>query len=346
MQLSNLTDPGAVITAMQEFDGLGRDNFLKKYGFGPARAYVVEHHGKRYDSKALAAAAYGHQHGTPLRADMFSGGRNTVARKLMSLGFRVSQPDNEGEALPPAATYVLLWNPTSWEWPQDEREHAKRLINELGEAADTWSTGSRRSGIHPGDRIFLLKVGEKPLGMIAAGTARRGVYLADHWDKNRAQQIPYIEVAWDTLLDPDDVLPREVLREGIPGSSWTFQGGGVRLPPEVADDLELLWASHRPASRMSELIEARYMLSLSRRRLHQQAFRRLLLQHFPAECAVCGLTEETILEAAHIIPDSEGGPSNVSNGHLLCPNHHRALDAGLYRLTETGPVWKQPDRAF
>ncbi|WP_424347637.1 HNH endonuclease [Kocuria sp. CH-021] len=70
------------------------------------------------------------------------------------------------------------------------------------------------------------------------------------------------------------------------------------------------------------------------------------MRHYPAECAVCGLEEAFILEAAHVVPDSEGGPSDVANGQLLCPNHHRALDAGLYELTYDGAVWKNPTRAF
>lgn len=69
MNLSDLTDTGAVVAAMHEFDELGRDRFLAKYGFGRARTYVVEHRGRTYDSKALAAVAYGRQHREPLRAD-------------------------------------------------------------------------------------------------------------------------------------------------------------------------------------------------------------------------------------------------------------------------------------
>ncbi|MFE7631579.1 HNH endonuclease [Kocuria sp. NPDC057446] len=346
MKLSELTDPGAVVAAMHEFDELGRDRFLEKYGFGRARTYVVEHRGRTYDSKALAAAAYGHQHGEPLRADMFSGGLNTVAQKLTSLGFTVVGEDRVPLLPPSTSTFVLLWNPSSWEWSQDDRDRMQQLIAEQGQAPDRWSTGSRTSGVHPGDRIFLLKVGTRPLGMVASGTALSKIEYADHWDEEQQKQAPFVDVVWDTLLDPQDVLPREVLKEEIPDNGWTFQGGGVLLAADVADDLELLWASHRPVEQVASAIEARYAPGLSRRRLHQQAFRRLLLQHYPAECAVCGLQEMSILEAAHIFPDSKGGPSDVANGRLLCPNHHRALDAGLYELTDAGPVWKDSTRAF
>jgi hypothetical protein len=35
MALSDLTDPSAVLQAIDQFDALGRDAFLQRYGFGP-----------------------------------------------------------------------------------------------------------------------------------------------------------------------------------------------------------------------------------------------------------------------------------------------------------------------
>ena len=84
MPLSDLTDPAAVDAAMNEFDRIGRDNFLHKYGFGPSRAYFVSRDGKYYDSKAIVGAAHRYQYPQKgqLRADNFSGGENTVRAKL------------------------------------------------------------------------------------------------------------------------------------------------------------------------------------------------------------------------------------------------------------------------
>lgn len=92
MTLSNLTDSNAVLAALREFDALGRDAFLAKYGFGKARGYFLVHEGKVYDSKAVAGAAYGYQHGTALSAQTFSGGESTVARVLAALGFEIERP--------------------------------------------------------------------------------------------------------------------------------------------------------------------------------------------------------------------------------------------------------------
>lgn len=87
--LSDLTDPGAVLQAISEYDKVGQDAFLEKYGFGKATAYFLMHDGQRYDSKAIAGAALAFQHGTiPSRSD-FSGGRDAAAARLEALGFSV-----------------------------------------------------------------------------------------------------------------------------------------------------------------------------------------------------------------------------------------------------------------
>lgn len=92
MALADLTEPEAVKKAIAEFDTLGRDAFLKLYGFAHARGYFILADGKRYDSKAIAGVAHMHQHGSLLTADMFSGGDSTVARQLEKVGFEVTRP--------------------------------------------------------------------------------------------------------------------------------------------------------------------------------------------------------------------------------------------------------------
>ncbi len=87
--LSDLSDPGAVIAAMDERDRIGEEAFLTKYKSGQARQYFVMRDGVAYDSKAIAAAAHGYQFGVPLDPAAFSGGKGTVQPKLEALGFEV-----------------------------------------------------------------------------------------------------------------------------------------------------------------------------------------------------------------------------------------------------------------
>ena len=49
----------AVLAAIVEYDRLGQDEFLARYGFAQARAYLLVHDGKAYDSKAIVGAAHG-----------------------------------------------------------------------------------------------------------------------------------------------------------------------------------------------------------------------------------------------------------------------------------------------
>jgi putative restriction endonuclease len=70
-----------------------------------------------------------------------------------------------------------------------------------------------------------------------------------------------------------------------------------------------------------------YITTLARRRVHQQAFRVRVLAAYHEQCACCKLRHEELLDAAHIIPDSEPeGEPVVNNGIALCKLHHAAFD--------------------
>lgn len=93
MGLQDISDASAVLSAMAEYDQLGRTKFLQKYGFGKAREYMLRDptSGRIYDSKAIVGAAYGYafpEQG-PLSANSFSGGEATVESLLIRLGFQV-----------------------------------------------------------------------------------------------------------------------------------------------------------------------------------------------------------------------------------------------------------------
>ncbi|MFC8829565.1 hypothetical protein ACFT9I_29970 [Streptomyces sp. NPDC057137] len=81
-----------VLQTLAEYDGLGREVFLAKYGFKPARSYLIHHDGRRYDSKAVVGVAHRHVNGHALGSGDFSGGAATVVPVLTRLGFRVEGP--------------------------------------------------------------------------------------------------------------------------------------------------------------------------------------------------------------------------------------------------------------
>lgn len=77
--------------------------------------------------------------------------------------------------------------------------------------------------------------------------------------------------------------------------------------------------------------ERRYGLQMVRQRLHQSTFREAVLTAYGGRCALTGLPEPRLLDAAHIVADidTEFGQPIVTNGLLLSKLHHAAFDANL-----------------
>jgi putative restriction endonuclease len=81
-------------------------------------------------------------------------------------------------------------------------------------------------------------------------------------------------------------------------------------------------------------IEREYRVREVRVRLHQARFRSLVLPAYRERCAVCRLRELQLLDAAHIIEDSDPrGLPQISNGLSLCSIHHRAFDQHLVGIS-------------
>ncbi len=90
---NDVTDRTAVLKAIEEFDLIGREEFLQKYHFQKTRRYYVLHKGGVYDCKPLLCGAYNHQYKpSPLltrEGCASSGTVHTVKNQLETLGFDV-----------------------------------------------------------------------------------------------------------------------------------------------------------------------------------------------------------------------------------------------------------------
>lgn len=82
-----------------------------------------------------------------------------------------------------------------------------------------------------------------------------------------------------------------------------------------------------------DYVEIAYGIRETKQRLHQAPFRARVLDAYRCKCAVCRFGHASLLDAAHIVPDSEGGPASVTNGLSLCKMHHGAYDSKIIGIT-------------
>ncbi len=77
--------------------------------------------------------------------------------------------------------------------------------------------------------------------------------------------------------------------------------------------------------------DRRYAFQMVKQRVHQGQFRESILAAYKERCALSGIPERRLLDAAHIIPDAdpEFGQPVIPNGLLLSKIHHAAFDSHL-----------------
>jgi len=149
-----LTDAQCVASALAEFDALGRDAFLKKYGGRKSRDYFLSHNGSSYDSKPIVAAALTRQLQSikPILCNEFSGGEATVRKALDKLNFVVNKH------LPP--------DPTAY-FQSGTAYHRKREIHDV-------YGGQERGGISTPQSVSAV--------FLFTGEAGHAHGYHDHWE--------------------------------------------------------------------------------------------------------------------------------------------------------------------
>jgi 5-methylcytosine-specific restriction enzyme A len=153
------------------------------------------------------------------------------------------------------ATFLLLWNPRRWLW--DDLAEMSRSARLRGSADGRWSCAPVDSDRHfgnnrhiaVGDRVFLLRVGVEPRGIMASGAVTQGSYPVPHWDEHKPGRVTQcIDIRWDALLHPEQqaILPRaELNHPRFSPMHWNTQSSGIRIPDGVAFELERTWLAFR-----------------------------------------------------------------------------------------------------
>jgi hypothetical protein len=222
-----------------------------------------------------------------------------------------------------------------------------------------WSTGNTKK-ITRGDRVFLLKQGEPPRGIVAAGwVTSEEVYEAPHYDAERAAQgdtALRADVEFERILNPteDTPLSVETITSGpLATVYWQLPASGIELPEDAARKLEDLWARHLEGIDGPVYLEAddaespaadggaqepfvpqdgdwrAVVFRQIRARRGQQAFRDALRERYGDGCMITGCRLMDVVEAAHIKPYRGAADNHPANGLLLRADLHTLFDLDL-----------------
>ena len=138
--------------------------------------------------------------------------------------------------------WLLSWNPSRWNW---DTLAADRAMTIRGEKADNrWRCSSSKP--REGDRVFLIRTGSPPKGIVAVGKVTRAPYDAEHWEQARAdagEMTRFIDLAFDSVRDAtmDEIVPLEELQSREPSQEWNPQSSGIEIKNKAARTLERLW---------------------------------------------------------------------------------------------------------
>ena len=141
------------------------------------------------------------------------------------------------------------------------------------------------------------------------------------------------------------VRPKRYTAPEVYLENWDPHALRVRVVFARPDRIDEI-SNHLDAAAPENAPERHYALRKCRRRVHQPVFRAALIDAYQHRCAISGLPEERLLDAAHIVPDRDAdlGQPVVANGLLLSKLHHAAFDQNLigitpdYRLKISAPL--------
>jgi putative restriction endonuclease len=122
------------------------------------------------------------------------------------------------------------------------------------------------------------------------------------------------------------------IEKGVYLAAWpVYVVGDDRYSLQFTIDLEGHDLSLGSADGVADReLHRRYVQVTTLQRVHQEEFRRRVLRAYRESCALCRLRHRELLDAAHIIPDSDPrGDAEVSNALSLCKLHHAAFDQQL-----------------
>jgi len=320
MALKDLTDREAVISALKEFDTIGRAAFFAKYGFGAAKGYFIDYDGKSYDSKAIAGAAHAYQHGVALASDDFHGGNRTVAARIEKLGFEVTRPDS----LP--------------DWTMDELVLALDLY--LRTRGKISYSPARQVVIHLSQelrslKIFPAQIASNPLFRNASGVALKLHNFSSIDPSQPGKGMSHggrgDQKAWEIWAHRPEELTQVAAAIMANGHSADLEHSTGEDEEYSADEGRILYREHRRYERDRKLVAKKKA--------------QVLTKTGRLACEVCGFeSSETygevaagVIDVHHVKPLHAIGESvtTLDGLALVCPTCHRVIHKHTPFITPT-----------
>ena len=239
--------------------------------------------------------------------------------------------------------YLLTWNPKKFDW-----EYATRLVEyrQVGAIEGGWSTGATKK-IAEGDRLFMMRQGTEPRGIIAAGRATSAVYQAEHWE-DEDKSSNYVDFKFDVMIDYDKkILSRAELFRSFPSVNWDTQASGISISDKVLLPLEKRWSAItgrvlKPTAssddkRVSTYSEGKARtVTLTKYERNPEA-RNKCIEHWGTSCCVCAFSFErhygsygrNFIHVHHLVPLSSIKKTYcldpIKDLRPVCPNCHAMI---------------------
>ena len=144
-------------------------------------------------------------------------------------------------------TWLFTWNPSRYAWDDkyDGYLEMKNQISQAGITYNSWSCGNNKS-IKKKDRIFLIRLGVEPRGIMASGYAATDVFEGPHWDAQKEAlgiKCRRLFIEFDKIQDPlsENIISMDKLLEINPKYKWSSQMSGIEIPDHIADEVEKIW---------------------------------------------------------------------------------------------------------
>ncbi|MCY7349119.1 MAG: EVE domain-containing protein [Cytophagaceae bacterium] len=246
-------------------------------------------------------------------------------------------------------TYLFVWNPKRWTW--DDIEDDIQQVDIDGKCGVRWSCGNTKS-IAPGDRMFLVKVGTEPKGIVAAGFVTTHPFPDKHWNGENKEAF-YIQADLEVLLNPEEepILTLDILKTSrLASQNWTPQASGISIRPELVDELEAVWfdflattkVRHNPFIPIKDQLQKTYtegtpnQVTLTKYERNPFA-RKACIEHYGVSCTVCGFNFEQVygdlgidfIHVHHLTQVAKVGKryavDPINDLRPVCPNCHAML---------------------